>query len=512
MMVPATLGYRTAEDDMLEMIGRFGQDAEDDDRADDAMRAAQDNFLAFLCRMVPGYIDGEHLRELRDALVDVERGKITRLIVTMPPRHSKSIHVSENFPAWFMGRSPHKRVIAASHTARLAHKFSRRVREKVEHHLWPFPDVALSQTSAGVQSWELEGYGSDGYSAVGVGGSPTGIGADLIVIDDAIRSQADADSPVIREALWEWYTGTMYTRRQPGCAIIVTGTRWHDDDLTGKLLEQQRNGGEDQWVHIHMKARDDDGRVLWPEFWSEREYTLAERNDPVVWRAQYQGDPTPREGNLLERHWFQYAPYGERYVAIVQSWDTASKPGISNDWSACVTIGVSPTSFDVLDVWRHRVKFPDLLQAAKDQALWAKTVWPGIPYQMLVEDANSGSALIQTLGTETTLPVQAVKPIGKDPKMARVRSTIPLASSHRIRLLADQPWINQFLSEVAGFPTAQYDDVVDAFTIGVLYASGTGSVPGVTVVRYANGYESDDEGAFISRKRTPPPPRGRVTR
>ena len=183
-------------------------------------------------------VHNAHILTLIDALEWAANTPDARLIVTMPPRHSKSLHVSENFPAWFLGRNPDKRVIAASHTQELANTFSRRVRNKIASERYPFPGVTIAGDKAAVKAWDIDGH-LGGYYAVGVGGSPTGHGGDVIVIDDPIKNQADAESETIREALWEWYTGTIRTRLEPEGAIVLTNTRWHDDDLAGRLLREQ---------------------------------------------------------------------------------------------------------------------------------------------------------------------------------------------------------------------------------------------------------------------------------
>ncbi|MGB3327305.1 MAG: terminase family protein, partial [Thermomicrobiales bacterium] len=347
---------------------------------------------AFCRRMVHGYIGGSHIDRLIAALEAVERGEVSRLIVTMPPRHSKSLNVSENFPAWFLGRNPDKRIIAASHTAQLAYTFSRRVRNKIADPRYPFA-VTVADDKGGVQAWDTDAGG--GYLAVGAGGSPTGHGGDGIVIDDPIRSAADADSETVREGLWEWYQGTLRTRLQPGGWIILTATRWHHDDLTGRLLAEMANGGE-SWTHLHLPAVDDDDAPLWPEFWSADDLAAIRVSvGSRVWQSQYMGAPTPTEGGILKRHWFGVYAQPERYLALIQSWDTAFKDGRTSDYSACVTLGVGLNYVDVLDVYRARIEFPDLERALEEQHLIATSRFPGVPITVLVEDKGSGQSLIQ---------------------------------------------------------------------------------------------------------------------
>lgn len=462
---------------------------------------ARRDYKTFMELMYPTYVDGAHLTLLREALEAVERGEVKRLIVTMPPRHSKSLHVSESFPAWYLGNHPDHRVIAASHTQMLAEKMSLRVRQKFLDPNWPF-DARLSEDHGGVSGWDIENSPTGGYVPIGRGGSPAGLGADLIIIDDPIGNQQDADSALIRDRLWDWYQGSIFTRRQPGAAIIITATRWHEDDLTGRLLEAERNGGE-RWEELHLPAQFADGSYLWPEFWSEAEYEKAKMGADRVWLAQYMGRPSRQGGNLFKEDWFGPVLAGETYVGIVQAWDCAEKPGVTNDYSVCATIGVGISSYDVLHVWRGRPEFPDLLQTAQDQAAWAQALYPGIPFKLAIEDASAGTQLLQMLRPVTRYPIIDVKPQGKDPKMARVLRNTPLARSRRIRIQQQVSWRGDFLREFKGFPNEAHDDVVDAVLIGVDVASGV-SGSSARAENYLEGKPVDARDAMGRRRYRPP--------
>jgi predicted phage terminase large subunit-like protein len=192
---------------------------------------AQASLLAFAQRMYPGYQTSPHIEQLCEAIEWAVSTPNARLIVTMPPRHSKSLNVSEHLPAWFLGRNPDKRVIGASHSASLAYTFSRRVRNKIADYRYPFPGISVADDKGAVQAWDIQNH-QGGYVAVGVGGSPTGQGGDLIIIDDPIRGAADAESETVRDALWEWYQGTLRTRLEPNGAIIVTACMTGDTEVT----------------------------------------------------------------------------------------------------------------------------------------------------------------------------------------------------------------------------------------------------------------------------------------
>ena len=463
---------------------------------------ARQSLMAFNRAMYPGYVGGAHIDRLVAALEAVERGEISRLIVTMPPRFSKSLNVSEHFPAWFLGRNPDKRIIASSHTASLSYTFSRRVRNKLQHPGWPFPEVGIAGDKAGVTAWDIAGR-KGGYLSVGVGGSPTGHGAQLILIDDPIRSAADADSETVRENLWEWYQGTLRTRLQPGGAIILTATRWHHDDLTGRLLTEMGQGGE-QWVHLHLPAIDEDEAPLWPEFWSADDLAAIRVSvGSRVWQSQYMGAPTPAEGGILKRHWFGVYAQPERYLAIIQSWDTAFKDGRTADYSACVTLGVGLNYVDVLDVYRARVEFPDLERALEDQHLAASARYPGVPITVLVEDKGSGQSLIQVARRRgnRNLNVIAVSASRPDEKVQRVHDVSPSVEAGRVRLPATAHWLDAFVDEVVSFPLGSHDDMVDAFSAGAGRAFGVG--PHAVVI-------ATSTSAWPTAPRSPHPARRRL--
>lgn len=446
-----------------------------DPRALVVARSAADRLLArrslaaFTRRMFRGYTPGRHLDLLIDAVERAVAAPAGRLIVTMPPRHSKSLHVSEHLPAWYLGAFPDNRVIGAANTASLAYTFSRRVRNKLADPLWPFPGVRVAEDKGAVQAWDLDGH-RGGYLAVGVGGTPTGQGADLLVVDDPIRSAADADSQTVRDALWEWYQGTIRTRLEPAASIVLTATRWHEDDLTGRLLAAESAGGE-PWEHLHLPALSDDGDPLWPERWPLPELERARiAVGARTWEAQYQGRPSPAEGAVLKRDWWGWydraAP--PHFSVTIQSADTAFKTGTANDWSVVLTWGLAPDGYYLIDRWRERVAFPDLKRAA----VAAYDRWR--PEAVYVEDAASGQSLVQELQSATRLPVIPVRP-DRD-KLARVHAVSPTVEAGKVKLPRGAAWADEFVEEAAAFPHGAHDDQVDAFTLGLAQLIGRAEV------------------------------------
>lgn len=452
----------------------------------------------FSARMVGGYMHSDHIRNhLVPALEWATSTPDARLIVTMPPRHSKSLHVSENLPAWYLGRNPSHRIIAASHTASLAYTFSRRVRNKITDPRWPFPDVSLADDKAAVQSWDTNQGG--GYIAVGVGGSPTGHGGNGIIIDDPIRSAADADSATVREGLHEWYRETMRTRLEPGGWIVITATRWHTDDLTGMLLADMERDGE-TWRHVHLPAIDDDGNALWPERWPVSALEGIKRSvGSRAWEAQYQGRPTPAEGGLIKRHWFGiYERPDNHYYQIIQAWDTAFKTGSGSDFSACVTLGVGMHGLDVLDVYRARLEFPDLERALQDQHIAWSARYPTAPLTVLVEDKGSGQSLIQSVRrwphrNINVVPVSASRP---NEKMQRVNEVTPTIEAGRVRLPITAHWLDDAVTEWTSFPMAAHDDMTDALAMAIARADGIGIASNTAVDQSAFAPVEDTRRRF----------------
>ncbi len=431
--------------------------------AGEAERARR-RLIPFVRRMYPAYREAPHHRLIGEALESVESGDTRRLVITVPPRHGKSTLASEHFPPWFLGRNPNKRIIAASYAAVLAYRFSRRARNLLADPRWPF-DVTTAGDLAQVQSWDLAGY-RGGYVAAGVGGGIAGIGADLLLVDDPVRSAADAESATVRDATWNWYTSDAYTRLEPGGAVVLIGTRWNEDDLIGRALAQHEEG----WVHLDLPAIAEEGDLLgrspgdalWPErFGADRLAEIKATLGSRAFASLYQQRPSPAEGGLLKREWWRYWTHAEMpwFDWKLQTWDTAFKTGQQNDWSVCQTWGVANRGFYLLDQWRARVEFPVLKRAVVDQYARHR------PDEVLIEDAASGQSLIQSLADDTLLPIIPFKP-DKD-KVARVNAVTPYVEAGRAFLPADAPWLDEFVEEMAAFPTGAHDDQVDPMAMAI---------------------------------------------
>ena len=332
------------------------------------------DFLTFVNRMWPAFISGRHHKVMADAFERVSRGELKRLIINMPPRHTKSEFASYLFPAWYLGRYPEKKVIQTAHTAELAVGFGRKVRNLINQEDFQevFPGIELSSDSKAAGRWNTNKKGD--YFAIGVGGAVTGKGADVLIIDDPHSEQdaaVGAYNPEVYDKVYEWYTSGPRQRLQPGGTIIVVMTRWSTRDLTGQIIKSatQREGA-DEWEVIELPAIMPSGDPLWPEFWPKEQLEALKAELPVSkWSAQYQQDPTSEEGALIKREWWREWEHESPppCEAIIQSWDTAFLKTQRADYSACTTWGVFNHPNDqgetvpnliLLDAYKEKLEFP----------------------------------------------------------------------------------------------------------------------------------------------------------
>lgn len=433
-------------------------------------------FLPFVERMWPSFISGKHHSIMADAFERVANGELKRLIINMPPRHTKSEFASYLFPAWFLGRYPEKKIIQTAHTAELAVGFGRKVRNLINQTDFQqvFPGISLSSDSKAAGRWNTNKRGD--YFAIGVGGAVTGKGADVLIIDDPHSEQEaalGAYNPEVYDKVYEWYTSGPRQRLQPGGAIIVVMTRWSVRDLTGQIVRAatQRTGADD-WEVIELPAIMPSGDPLWPEFWPADQLEALKAELPVSkWSAQYQQDPTSEEGALIKREWWQEwekdsPPPCE---AIIQSWDTAFLKTQRADYSACTTWGifnmpnedgVTVPNLILLDAYKEKLEFPELKRAAYDK------YWEFEPDQMIVEAKAAGSPLIFELRA-MGIPVTEFTPSRGQDKIARVNAVSDLFASGVVWCPATR-WADEVIEECASFPAGQHDDLVDSTTQALL--------------------------------------------
>jgi predicted phage terminase large subunit-like protein len=446
---------------------------------------ARVNFMPFVHYMWPTFIDGKHHKIMADLFDDVVSGKKKRVIINMPPRHTKSEFASIHLPAYFLGRFPEKKVMMASHTAELATGFGRKVRGLIDRKDFQelFPGVRLSADNKAAGRWATNRGGE--YFAAGVGGALAGKGADLCIIDDP-HSEQDAIqgeyNPDVYDKVMEWFEGGPRQRLQPGGAIIVVMTRWSLRDLTGQLVRKQINSpGSDEWEVIElpaiMPANDDKGlpeRPLWPEFWKHEELLRTKNSIPVSkWNAQYQQQPTSEEGALIKReHWLDWPNSKPPECSIVvQSWDTAFTTGTRADYSACTTWGIfehpetGKNSIILLDAHKGKWEFPQL----KKEALELYRRYE--PDICLIEARAAGQPLIYEMRA-MGLPVQDVV-VGRgsagnsNDKISRVNGITDVFASGNVYAPREKRWAEEVIEECAAFPAGEHDDYVDTVTMAM---------------------------------------------
>ena len=292
-------------------------------------KRAQTKFIDFVKQMWPTFISGKHHARMAAAFERVAKGESKRLIINMPPRHTKSEFASYLLPAWFLGQYPHKKVIQTSHTAELAVGFGRKVRNLVDQESYKeiFPDLHLSADSKAAGRWNTSKCGD--YFAIGVGGAVTGKGADLLIIDDPHSEQEAAlaeINPDVYDKTYEWYTSGPRQRLQPGGAIVIVMTRWSLRDLTAKVIKSSAQRGGDEWEVIEFPALMPSGTPLWPEFWSKTELSALKEELPnAKWMAQYQQQPTSETSAIVKREWWQTWEHEDmpNMQYVIQSYDTA---------------------------------------------------------------------------------------------------------------------------------------------------------------------------------------------
>jgi predicted phage terminase large subunit-like protein len=430
---------------------------------------ATKNFLPFVKQMWPSFVDGRHHKVMAKKFEEIANGKIKRLIVNMPPRHTKSEFASFLLPAWFLGKYPHKKIIQCSNTAELAVGFGRKVRNLVGSEIYStvFPNVGLKQDSKAAGRWNTNHGGE--YFAIGVGGTVTGKGADLLIIDDPHSEQEAAiaaTNPEVYDKVFEWYSSGPRQRLQPGGSIVVVMTRWAKRDLTGRIVKSWIDKDGEEWEIIDFPAILPSGNPLWPEFWSLEELEALKLELPLSkWNAQYQQQPTSEEGAIVKREWWKVWEKEDppRCDFVIQSWDTAFTKNERSDYSACTTWGVfymNENEHDphviLLDAFKARMEFPEL----KEKAYKHYVEWE--PDAFVVEAKASGSPLIYEL-RQRGIPVQEFTPTRGNDKIARINSVSDLFASGKVWAPATR-WAEEVIEEMAAFPNSDHDDLVDSST------------------------------------------------
>jgi len=433
----------------------------------------QDKFIKFVERVWPTFISGAHHKRMADAFERVANGTCKRLIINMPPRHTKSEFASYLLPAWFLGKFPHKKVIQASNTGELAVGFGRKVRNLVDSDVYNgiFPNLALQQDSKAAGRWNTSKGGD--YFAIGVGGTVTGKGADVLIIDDPHSEQEAAmaaSNPDIYDKVYEWYTSGPRQRLQPGGSIVIVMTRWAARDLTGQVLKSAAQRSGEEWEVIEFPAILPSGNPVWPQFWSREELeALREELPNSKWQAQYQQNPIGNESAIVKRDWWKWWEKDDPPECdyVLQSWDTAFEKSQRADYSAGTTWGIFNCEEDnfapniiLLNTYKKRVEFPEL----KRDVLREYNEYE--PDSLIVEKKASGAPLIYDLRA-MGIPVQEYTPGKGQDKIARLNSVSDIIASGKV-WVPQTRWAEELVDEVAAFPSGEHDDLVDSTTLALM--------------------------------------------
>jgi predicted phage terminase large subunit-like protein len=433
-----------------------------------------------------------HLDLLNDLLLNVVAGKIKRALVTMPPRHGKSEFLSDRFPAWYLLTHPDKRVILASYAAEFAATWGRKARGLLQEFGMRFFDVGLQHDSKAADAWNIQGH-QGGMQTCGVGGPLTGKGADILIIDDPVKNAEEANSELIREKTWEWYKSTAYTRLEPGGSIILIQTRWHEDDLAGRILAHAKETGE-EWRIINLPAFAEPGdalgrqpdQPLWPERYDRPALEATRKTIGSYWfSALYQQRPVPPEGGMFKKAWFRYytadndlyrlgsggglvrADHCRRFGTM----DLAFSLKKTADYTVLIAWAVTPRAdLLMLDMMRSRIDAPDFTKLMK-------TVYDDHKLDYIGVEKMLGTSLV---AHGARMEGMAIRMLVAD--IDKISRSIPA----QVRMEAGQIYIplhhperETIEHELMSFPFGAHDDIVDCFSYAAVDVARYG-IPGKT--------------------------------
>ena len=483
---------------------------------------ARRELIRFTTYTKPDYLAGWFHHKLAKALdkflADVVARKSPRLIIMAPPRHGKTELTSRRFPAYALGKYPDMSFIATSYASDLASSINRDIQRIIdsEEYARVFPGTTLwgknirtvADGSYLRNSDIFEVVNRQGvYKSAGVGAGVTGRGGNVLLIDDPVKDAAEAHSETVRNGIWEWFTSTLYTRCAPGGGILLIMTRWHEDDLAGRLLANIKRGGE-HWDVIKFPAiaeQDEydeetgellrrEGEALHPERYDIDALNNIKKgtsDEPglgsKVFTSLYQQNPTAAEGGIFKREYWKYITPPKLVSAmqpeerklflrelgvqtILQRWDTAIGGKKQNDYCACATLACAKNRYYLLDVWKERMEYPEMLREIESR----KARWTATRVNVEGGGSASGKAAVQSIKRETVVPI--FETITATDKVLRAETVSPSVECGLVYLFSGEPWHADFIDQCANFPNIAFDDDVDAF-IGVMEEAISGPKP-----------------------------------
>jgi predicted phage terminase large subunit-like protein len=435
----------------------------------------RDDLIAFCCHMQADYKVGNHHRRLAHLLEDIEARRKDRICVSVPPRHGKSQMVSIYYAAWYLGRNPTHKIMLVSHTTDLAVDFGRKVRNLINTAEYKeiFPSVELAKDSKSAGRWNTNQGGE--FFAAGVGSALAGRGAHLLLVDDP-HSEQDVLSGNfgVFEKAYEWFAYGARTRLMPGGAVAVVHTRWHMDDLIGRLVRDMTNNeGADQYEVFEFPAileTDKGEKALWPEFFDLPALHRTKASMPAFqWNAQYQQKPTAEEAAIIKREWWRQWKHPDPPPCeyIIMSLDAAAETHNRADFTALTTWGVFLNEEEdahqliLLNSIKRRLEFPELKRTCMDEY----NIWE--PDSFIVEKKSAGVAIYQEM-RRVGIPVQEYTPHrGTGDKMARLNSVSDIIASGMV-WVPEHRWAEELVEEIAGFPFMSHDDLVDSSVMALM--------------------------------------------
>lgn len=419
--------------------------------------------------MDESYKLAKHLIYINQKLLDLFAGRIKRLIINMPPRHGKSELISKYLPVWWLGNRPDDTIIFISYQTSIANEFGEKALNLMREFGKEYFNVRIPIRKGSGSNWKIQDKKGH-YVSTGVGGALTGRGADLLILDDLIKNDQEAMSVVYRNRIYNWLQATTLTRLSPDARVVFINTRWHADDVTGRLLENSKKYEDsEQWHHINLPAfalendllNRKENEPLWPERFDLKRLNKLRLDIGNYWfSALYQQQPISNEYQIFKPEWWQFYKTAPKCSFIIQSWDTAFKKGQDNDYSVCCTYGINDGKIYLLDMWRGKLNFPELLAQVK---LLYNLFKPSI---VLMEDAASGQDIIPTLRQSSLLPIKEVKAISKE---LRAHTVSPTIAAGKVYLPENANYLSTFINEHSNFPKAKNDDIVDSSNIGIGY-------------------------------------------